>query len=117
MRKHTPGPWKLEPYDPCLAGEDFQWGGIWAGPVMLDGINYGQPPNTPIKPDALERMEADARLIAAAPDLLEALDDLARYADTCELFLRETHPGKADMLRKRVTAAIDAIAKATGGEV
>ena len=73
MRKHTPGPWKLEPYDPCLAGEDFQWGGIWAGPVMLDGINYGQPPNTPIKPDALKRMEADARLIAAAPDLLDAL--------------------------------------------
>lgn len=73
MRKHTPGPWKLEPYDPCLAGEDFQWGGIWAGPVILDGINYGQPPYTPIKPETLERMEADARLIAAAPDLLDAL--------------------------------------------
>ena len=116
MRKHTPGPWKLEPYDSCLAGEDFQWGGIWAGPVMLDGINYGQPAYATIKPETLERMEADARLIAAAPDLLSALDDLARYADTCELFLRETHPGKADMLRKRVTAAIDAMAKATGGE-
>ena len=74
MRKHTPGPWKLEPYDSCLAGEDFQWGGIWAGPVMLDGINYGQPAYATIKPEALERMEADARLIAAAPELLDALE-------------------------------------------
>ena len=73
MRKHTPGPWKLEPYDSCLAGDDFQWGGIWAGPVMLDGIDYGQPAYATIKPETLERMEADARLIAAAPDLLDAL--------------------------------------------
>ena len=40
---------------------------------------------------------------------LEALDDLARYADTCELFLKETHPGKADSLRQRVTKSIQAI--------
>jgi len=73
MRKHTPGPWKLVPYDRCLAGDDFQWGGIWAGPVMLDGLDYGQPAYTTIKPETLERMEADARLIAAAPDLLDAL--------------------------------------------
>ncbi len=56
----------------------------------------------------------DALLIASAPDLLAALDNLARYADTCELFLKETHPGKADALRDRVTNARAAIAKATG---
>ena len=40
---------------------------------------------------------------------LEALDDLSHYADLCELFLKETHPGKAESLRKRVTNSIKAI--------
>jgi hypothetical protein len=66
---------------------------------MLDGINYGQPAYATIKPETLERMEADARLIAAAPDLLEALE---RYVH---------HFG--DPLK----CARPAIAKATGGEV
>ena len=102
MRKHTPGPWKLEPYDPCLAGEDFQWGGIWAGPVMLDGINYGQPPYTPIKPETLERMEADARLIAAAPDLLNAL------------LMVLDDPNALDGRPRTYEHVLAAIAKATG---
>lgn len=42
--------------------------------------------------------------------IIEALDDLMRYADTCELFLRETHPGKADALRVRVRKAMEALA-------
>ena len=40
---------------------------------------------------------------------LEALKTLAHYADTCELFLKETHPGKADALRQRVTNSMEAI--------
>ena len=40
---------------------------------------------------------------------LEALYNLSHYADTCELFLKETHPGKADALRQRVTKSIEAI--------
>lgn len=48
--------------------------------------------------------------IEAMKQALEALDNLARYADTCELFLKETHPGKADALRERVTISIKAIA-------
>lgn len=47
--------------------------------------------------------------IEAMKQALEALDNLARYADTCELFLKETHPGKADALRERVTKSIEAI--------
>ena len=47
--------------------------------------------------------------LAAMRQALEALDDLARYADTCELFLKETHPGKADTLGERVKNSIEAI--------
>ena len=40
---------------------------------------------------------------------LEALDDLSRYADLCELLLKETHPAKAFALRERVTNSIKTI--------
>jgi hypothetical protein len=48
-------------------------------------------------------------MIEAMKQALEAFDNLARYADTCELFLKEIHPGKADALRERVTKSIEAI--------
>jgi hypothetical protein len=51
------------------------------GPICLDGANYGQGRCKTISSDALQRMEADARLIAAAPDLLEALCKLAELYD------------------------------------
>jgi len=47
--------------------------------------------------------------ITAMKQALEALDNLARYADTCELFLNETHPGKANALHQRVTNSIETI--------
>jgi hypothetical protein len=47
--------------------------------------------------------------IEAMKQALEALDNLARYADTCELFLKETHPGKANALGKRVKNSIEII--------
>ena len=49
-------------------------------------------------------------------ELVGALDSLARYADTCELFLKETHHGKAQALRCRVTKAKTALAKIKEGE-
>jgi hypothetical protein len=74
---HTPGPWAIGEYDDCL-GYDCMTGGIRVGPVCLDGADYGQKWCKEIAPPALERMKADARLIAAAPELLEALQRLAK---------------------------------------
>jgi hypothetical protein len=69
---------------------------------MLDGINYGQPAYATIKPETLERMEADARLIAAAPDLLDAL------------LMVLDDPGALDGRPRTYEYVRSAIAKATG---
>ena len=64
--------WSVGEYGEHL-GYDCMTGGIRVGPVILDGADYGQKRCTPIEPEALERMKADARLIAAAPAMLIAL--------------------------------------------
>ena len=67
MSKHTPGPWEQDT-------EDAEWGnsfvvnaGDWIIAEMIDGED--------------ETRRANARLIAAAPDMLEALLAI-RNADT-----------------------------------
>lgn len=73
--KHTPGPWIKSKYDET-GGYDCMTGAIEVGPACLDGRDYGQEWCQEISEDALERMEADARMIAAAPDLLASLKEL-----------------------------------------
>lgn len=80
---HTPGPWQRGEYDDFL-GYDCMTGGIRVGPVVLDANRYGQRRSYDEKPWDRERMEADASLIAAAPDLLAACEgcaDLLRMLD------------------------------------
>lgn len=113
MSKHTPGPWISGEYDDTC-GYDCMTGGISIGPrgngpVHLDGANYGQERCKAIKPEALERMEADARLIAAAPDLLEALSGL--HADVMD-YIRLNNLGGEN--NHWLVIARAAIAKATG---
>lgn len=83
--KHTPGPWVADVYGDVQAnGED----------VARIPMSYGA-----------ERNAADARLIAAAPDLLYALKDCA---DRLEIHIKHSEDLVAHM------KAIAAIAKATG---
>ena len=72
--KHTPGPWELGEFDELL-GYDCMTGGVRSGPAVLDGRDYGQRTCAEISEEGKVRMMADARLIAAAPDLLAALKD------------------------------------------
>jgi hypothetical protein len=46
---------------------------ITVGPATLDGADYGQDRCQDMTVEQRARMEADAALIAAAPDLLAAL--------------------------------------------
>lgn len=66
MRKHTPGPW--------AANKPTQSNGraeVYAGPMLV-----AQAFNWMLDAEGDEQCWADARLIAAAPDLLEALKNL-----------------------------------------
>ena len=100
MSKHTPGPWN----DKSLDGS--QW-----GVYSADGRSVAQAQQiTPLPSDRTQiERTANARLIAAAPELLEALKDLMREVDRSGL-----SEAKAYGWPVVTSAAIAAIAKAEG---
>ena len=67
--RNTPGPWKV--YDPEMPGTKATYGidGPQGQPVVYFGITHNDGIN----------LLADARLIAAAPDLLAALQEVAEW--------------------------------------
>ena len=111
--KHTPGPWIAAPYQTDAPG--FAVGLS----IYHDGTaaGFAETGNDYLLLTSHELTEANARLIAAAPDLLEAVIyqlDLNKWiesADSESPFFEET-------LRLRLNTANDymtaAIAKATG---
>ena len=85
-QKHTPGPWSLHPYrvdraDVSQRGEeDFYWNfTIGAGEKIIASIEVfssggrGYP-----RVDNPEEGLANARLIMAAPDMLDVLEEVAK---------------------------------------
>jgi hypothetical protein len=111
MSKHTPGPWKvvrdgnplsagivavIEHSERFLAVEEDHFGGPWCAP---------------------DTWEANARLIAAAPDLLEALRGYQReatsYHTTCG-HGEEGSVAECDSICEQMAAGAKAIAKAEG---
>jgi hypothetical protein len=90
MSKHTPGPWYIDPIKAHANGNRR---------IMAE-----QCTPVAVVPDHLV---ADARLIAAAPDLLEALQQVVHEWDTNPNVITY-----AELMR----ASRAAIAKATGGE-
>jgi hypothetical protein len=84
--QHTPGPWRY------LPGDGLAW---------RPSVQRATEGGFVVQGSSREREEADARLIAAAPDLLEAL--IALHTQTNSTELAKAH----DKARA-------AIAKATG---
>lgn len=92
--KHTPGPWALTGW---TAGDDFGWSiRIADAPYRLEVSAW------------CAESEADARLIAAAPDLLEALEAV--------LAVPEARKALVNWGTDELLAARAAVAKARGGE-
>ena len=96
--KHTPGPWKYEPGEEELGYKIrhfVAWGGTECDQTTVCETNYG---------------EHDARLIAAAPEMLEALIYLLRVADPYRT-------GGMQHQRDAISMSIAAIEKATGMKI
>lgn len=87
MSAHTPGPWELRQSSRDYWFIDHKQGGEGYTLTKLEDWTS----------------EADARLIAAAPDLLDALRDLVAVTE-------QTYDN-----RHELAAALDAIERATGG--
>ncbi len=78
--KHTPGPWRalcLSKYTRVM--RDRQPMPDETGSVQI--CHIAGPGDNDLRPFNEDRWEADARLIAAAPELLEALQAVVRIAD------------------------------------
>lgn len=115
---HTPGPWKA-----CRSHEDFD------GPMFdidpEDQAEYDARPFVGILAatgtvatahDLFEFKPEDARLIAAAPGLLEALYDALPYVEDVLSNKEQLACFKAGVVQKHAAAIRAAIAKATGSE-
>ncbi|HEY8343348.1 MAG TPA: hypothetical protein VIK75_10220 [Calditerricola sp.] len=105
MSKHTPGPWHVRYDEHC-------------------DLYHVQSPSPPAEgPDVASFCTlADARLIAAAPDLLEALQTLlGDYRDLLQDYSEEREKDGWDAIAEDDAPAIAkaraAIARATGQEV
>jgi hypothetical protein len=88
MSKHTPGPWEAKGTD------------VFAGKNCIGICDTDN--------DTQKRMEANARLMAAAPDLLAALQSLVASCEKHLAFRKPTNP----VTRDRMAVARAAIAKA-----
>ena len=105
MSAHTPGPWKVDSPPRTVTFE----------PAFAVNGDYGPPLAFVLGSDDHPEVRANARLIAAAPDLLEALEaalpwiDLARGSD---LNTDASHEA-IDRIEAQARAAI---AKAKGEE-
>lgn len=97
--KHTPGPWEA-----CKVGDYGDYDGqclVVLGDDMRVAVTLGSD----------KTAKANASLIAAAPDLLDALREIADdYAGRFDMASPSTNPG----MKYVVSQARAAIAKATG---
>jgi hypothetical protein len=92
---HTPAPWKIEPHDHANV--------IWAdNGTICDVFHANENDDMTSGFPVMQESEANARLIAAAPELLEALQELL-----CDKYL--SAPLNADRMAK----AREAVKKAT----
>ena len=105
VMQHTPGPWQ------CSARPSGPWWHIGAGNQSVCTVHACSKKHTPVY---AAMFKANADLIAAAPDLLNALRSLLRHAERMqevmdeECGIRFRDDGPMSMARDALTRAVDA---------
>ena len=94
IRLHTPGPWTVDYTDDNLR--------IYSGDLLIAEVN-GSTEHIKVRGLDEETTEANARLIAAAPDLLATLEQVLARVETLNLF---TERGEHAKVVERACAAI-----------
>lgn len=97
---HTPGPWTVDPMHP----RDIQAGGIEVSMTFHECMNRSLLVSG-FLPLAIDEAEANARLIAAAPDLLKERDEQAREIER----LKELYDATVEAWTERLAAAESAL--------
>lgn len=119
--KHTPGPWVTDEFSDTSDIARHIMNGNGNGPTYIARLplvnNYG------VVSDAYKCQEANARLIAASPDLLAALHNAAEFLHfyfACDCAesnrLAEGRKSIDHEAKVALSTAISAIAKAEGCE-
>lgn len=118
--KHTPGPWEMIPREQAIRTGDAYAKDGWASYVVGFDVWAADGERPIVGPNgipALEADEANARLIAAAPDLLGALITAREAIASCDIgaFGWGDADGEPYPLKDELLAKFDAaIAKAGG---
>lgn len=91
---HTPGPWMISTWS--FNPGKGKPASIYAGHEGMDEVAICQFDR---EPDSPETIEADARLIAAAPDMLEVLRMVRKYGQSGETN-EDVHQFVDEVIRK-----------------
>jgi hypothetical protein len=113
---HTPGPWEVEPLEPGRKyyGTKVRLNAdsvveVWtnSGPMKASEreIANGWEPDHGFDHVESATDLANARLIAAAPELLEALKQLLDYTAACEGMLNASEAGQCKKARAAIAKA------------
>lgn len=101
MSKHTPGPWTYEAVSQTVYGISEGGCNKTVEPFMIANVRgWG---HLQYLPNGAEIQDANGRLLAAAPDLLEALENIVALSQNHNCYEFEAY-----------SKALDAIAKAKG---
>lgn len=93
IAKHTPGPWRSENQFSCKI-------------LNENGVCVAVPHGPEGRwVDVKEEHEANARLIAAAPELLNALKAMIHYHGECDFQCKEVQICKHEMARQAIAKA------------
>jgi len=108
---HTPGPWEVW-REPGIESRDLSVGPVSGGIAVADIVTTNA--HGIATKESIGTGHANARLIAAAPELLEALEGAVKELESVRDYLAPSIWGAVGAAR--LAAAQAAIAKAKGGQ-